>query len=588
MTKVLGDKPHVFSSSLKFLSPYKKKVILIASVGICASVFPLVAPYLSQAYIDKAFLKRDIHVFFNVTVIGAILFFVTTIASFIQDIIKKRTSVKIKLSLTNSFMRKLYSLDLSLLQKKSVGGNIYRISVIEEISVFISERISHIVVDVCKFAVVLVVSLFINLRLTLAFIILSPLFLLKGVYVSKKIRSISETIWRINAQLFKKAQEGFSHMLVIKALQLESIQRRIYIRILIQNIRTGLEGFRWFILGSLGSAFLSKAIYGGISLYGGWLIIQGKVSLGNYTAAMLYIALLGGLIQSLCSSYEYLLQETIILDKFFEIMKQQPQIQDSLTAKPLDSLRKGIFLREITFAYEENKPVIKNLSLSIPAGLWIGIAGPSGSGKTTLINLILRLFDTQGGQIFIDDLELKEISLNSLHKRIAIATQEPLLFDVSIKENILCGISHLSSRQLEEIGEIVQLDNCIHDLPHGYDTLIGEGGCFLSQGHKQKVALARALARNPDLLILDEATSSIDSATEEKILTVIRAQRKGRSTIVISHRLATIRDADMLYFLRQDGIVEWGRHEELLSKSASYRESFQNQMYCNFSPPTEV
>ena len=118
MTKVLGDKPHVFSSSLKFLSPYKKKVILIASVGICASVFPLVAPYLSQAYIDKAFLKRDIHVFFNVTVIGAILFFVTTIASFIQDIIKKRTSVKIKLSLTNSFMRKLYSLDLSLLQKK--------------------------------------------------------------------------------------------------------------------------------------------------------------------------------------------------------------------------------------------------------------------------------------------------------------------------------------------------------------------------------------------------------------------------------------------------------------------------------------
>ena len=154
-----------------------------------------------------------------------------------------------------------------------------------------------------------------------------------------------------------------------------------------------------------------------------------------------------------------------------------------------------------------------------------------------------------------------------------------MLFDVSIKENILCGISHLSSRQLEEIGEIVQLDNCIHDLPHGYDTLIGEGGCFLSQGHKQKVALARALARNPDLLILDEATSSIDSATEEKILTVIRAQRKGRSTIVISHRLATIRDADMLYFLRQDGIVEWGRHEELLSKSASYRESFQNQMY---------
>jgi ABC-type multidrug transport system fused ATPase/permease subunit len=180
--------------------------------------------------------------------------------------------------------------------------------------------------------------------------------------------------------------------------------------------------------------------------------------------------------------------------------------------------------------------------------------------------------------VLIDGVDLQKIKLQSLRRLISIATQEPLLFDLSLKDNISYGLKDISLREIEEVTRLVQLDDFVRQLPKRYDTVIGENACQLSQGYKQRVALARAIIRNPALLILDEATSSVDSLTEEKIFLALREKRRGRSTLVISHRLFSIKDADVIYFLRPQGLVEEGRHEELLTKSPEYKEFFHNQL----------
>jgi ATP-binding cassette subfamily B protein len=367
-------------------------------------------------------------------------------------------------------------------------------------------------------------------------------------------------------------------MLIIKALGLEPFQRRAYLRSLIKNIRWRIKSFRWSVISSVSANFLSKAIYGIITLYGGWLIIKGKLTLGSYTAVMLYIAQLGGLLGSFGYKLEYFVRETVSLEKFFEVMDLEPRIKDSPGAQKLNSIKGEIHFKNVWFGYKEDEPILRGIEFKMPPASWIGIVGPSGCGKTTLINLILRLYEPWDGQILLAGLALKQLKLRSLRERISVATQQPLLFDISIKENIGHGLMGVREQEIFEAARV----SCVHDfimqLGRGYDTLAGEDACCLSQGLKQRIALARAIIRNPDLLILDEATSSIDSLTEEKIFKALRQRRQGLSTIIISHRLFSVKDADRIYFLRQDGKIEEGLHEQLLSDSPQYSDFFQNQL----------
>jgi ATP-binding cassette subfamily B protein len=242
------------------------------------------------------------------------------------------------------------------------------------------------------------------------------------------------------------------------------------------------------------------------------------------------------------------------------------------------SIQGEIRFKQVAFGYQPEKPILKGVDLVIPAASWVAIVGPSGCGKTTLVNLILRLYEPWQGEIFLDDTQLRMIKLKSLRERVGIATQQPLLFDVSIRENITYGLKDIPQADIEEATQISGIADFIRQLPQGYATLIGEDACRLSQGLKQRLAIARAVLRNPGLLILDEATSSVDSATEEKIFQALRNKRQGLSTIVISHRLFSVKDAQRVYFFRADNRIEAGRHSELLAASQAYRDFFHHQM----------
>ena len=565
------------SHFLKLCYLYRKQIFILFLLSLLSSSFILIGPYFSKLFIDKAFINKDLSKFLNLSILGAIIFIFSILIKVAGDIIKNKIAIKLRLDLANKFIKKIFSLDLKFFQTKSIGENIYRLSDTESISNFILEQYPMFLVDIVKLPILLGVSLWLNTRMTIFFLILSPLFIIPNACLQRKLKPLYEEIWKNSAKLSQHIHEAFSRILIVKAFGLESYQRRSYIRTLINNIRWSIKSFRWTIISSLSSSVLSKAIFGGIALYGGWLIIKGRLSIGSYAAIMLYLKQLGSLFMSLGDRFGYFAQQTVSLDKFFEIMDIQPQIKDIVGAKILRSIKGEIRFKGLSFGYQKEKAIFKELDLNIPACSWVAIVGPSGCGKTTLINLILRLYEPWMGGIFLGEFDLKTIKLKSLREKIAIATQQPILFDVSVGENISYGSRGISQDEIETSAKIA----CVHDfitrLPHGYDSLVGEDACRLSQGLKQRITLARAILKNADLLILDEATSSVDSLTEENIFLALREKRQCLSTIIISHRLFSVKGADRIYFLGEGKIVE-GTHAQLLSESKPYRVFFHNQM----------
>ncbi|MDD2751753.1 MAG: ABC transporter ATP-binding protein [Candidatus Omnitrophica bacterium] len=565
------------SNLFKFVFLYKRQILVLFLLSFLSSLFFLIGPYFSKLFIDKAFLAKNLEKFINLSLWGIVVFVFSTLFTLIGDIVKNRISVKLRLNLSHKLIRKFFSLDISFFHAKSIGENLYRLSDTEIVANFLLEQCPQILTDILKVILILGICLWLNPRMTVLLVVLSPLFLIQSFYIQKKLRPIYEEIWKFSAYLYKELNEAFSKILIIKVLGLENFKRRRYLNSLIKNIRWRIKSFRWGLISSITSSFLSKAIFGVITLYGGWLIIKGDLSLGSYTAVMIYLTQLGALLESLGFRLRNFVQESVSLEKLFEVLNTQAKIRDLPQAKNLKNIKGEIVFENVRFGYQENLPVFQGLSLTIPASSWVGIVGPSGCGKTTLFNLILRLYDPWKGEVALDGQDLKLIKIKNLRENIAIATQQPLLFDASIKENICYGLKGISQAEVEEVARITCIDNFVNQLSDGYDSPIGEDAYRLSQGFKQRVALARAILRNPRLLILDEATSSVDSLTEEKIFNNLKKRRAGLTTLIISHRLFSVKDADKIYFLQGGGHIETGTHEELLSASFAYREFFQNQ-----------
>ncbi|MBU4252932.1 MAG: ABC transporter ATP-binding protein, partial [Candidatus Omnitrophica bacterium] len=294
---------------VKFIFFYRKRILILFFLGLFSSSLALITPYLSKLFIDKAFIAKNFAKFLNLSIWGAVVFIFTMSVKAAEDIIKNKIAIKLKLDLAGRFIRKFYSLDLSFFQSRSVGESVYRLSDVENVANFILEQCPGLLVGIFKLVIILGISFWINARMTVLLLILSPLFILHSVYLQKKLQAIYQEIWKYSALVSQKIYEAFSRILIIKAFGWESYQRRIYLRSWVENIRWRIKSFRWTTINSLSSSFLTKAIYGAITLYGGWLIIKGRMTLGSYTAVMLYLTQLGGLLGSLSNNFAYLTRE---------------------------------------------------------------------------------------------------------------------------------------------------------------------------------------------------------------------------------------------------------------------------------------
>ncbi len=420
--------------------------------------------------------------------------------------------------------------------------------------------------------------------LTLVALVPLPLASILVQAMGRRIHERFERIQAMFSDISAQAQENFSAARLVRAFAQEEAQKEAFERSNQEYIRRGLRlvqlmGMLWPTLEfMLGMAMMI------VLLVGGHEVLSHRITVGNFTAFATYTMMLTWPIIALGWVVNLFERGTASVTRIQELLAEEPSIDDrdaqiELAEEP--AIQGGIEFRHLTFTYDEGTPsahaVLRDVSLTIPAGSSLALVGPTGAGKSTLVNLIPRIYDAPPGSVLIDGRPVRQYPLESLRDAIGFVPQETFLFSETIRENILFGAPDASREQMLSAAESAHIRAEFEEFPHGFETMVGERGLTLSGGQKQRSALARALVREPKILILDDALASVDTYTEERILEELRQRMQGRTTILISHRVSTVRNADRIAVLAGGRIAELGTHDELLARGGYYAGLYEKQ-----------
>ncbi|HHY22969.1 MAG TPA: ABC transporter ATP-binding protein, partial [Clostridiaceae bacterium] len=310
---------------------------------------------------------------------------------------------------------------------------------------------------------------------------------------------------------------------------------------------------------------------------GGWLVIKGAITIGVIASFINYSKHFARPINQIANQFNMIQAALAGAERVFEIMDEVPEIIDEPDSIILDDIKGQVIFDDVYFEYKKDVPVLKNINLEALPGQTIALVGPTGAGKTTIVNLLMRFYDVNDGSIMMDGIDIRELKLDYLRSSLGMVLQDTYLFSDTVRENIRYGRLEASDEEVEEAARLANAHSFIHRLPDGYDTKVTEGGSNLSQGQRQLITIARAILADPEILILDEATSSVDTMTEMKIQEAMLSLMKGRTSFVIAHRLSTIREADQILVINSGEIIEKGTHEELMETQGFYYNLYMSQ-----------
>jgi len=421
------------------------------------------------------------------------------------------------------------------------------------------------------------VLFYLNWKLTLITIVTLAIFGIGMAFTFKRVRPLFRKRGEINAQVTGRLGESLGGIRVVKAYTTEKREDIVFakgVHSLFRNVAktitavSGVGAFATVILGVVGMIMM---------LVGGRAILAGTMTLGDFIMYIFFTGLLAAPIMSIASIGTQITEAFAGLDRIREIMKLRTELDDDATREPAGDIRGDITFDDVSFEYEPGVPVLKHISFNTPARTTTALVGSSGSGKSTLISLVMTFNQPKSGRILVDGRDLATVQRHDYRSNLGIVLQDNFLFDGTIAENIRYGRPDATHEEVLDVARIAHVDEFVEPLEKKYDTIIGERGIKLSGGQRQRIAIARAILANPSILILDEATSSLDSESEAKIQDGLRALRRGRTTFVIAHRLSTIRGANQILVLEGGEIVERGTHNDLLAANGRYRELYDRQ-----------
>jgi ATP-binding cassette subfamily B protein len=491
----------------------------------------------------------------------------------------------IEFDLRNDLFARLESLSYSYYQRNRTGDIMARATNdLSAVRNLLGPAIMYTANTIVLMAGALGFMVSISPRLTLYTFLPLPAASILIQYFGRRIHERFERIQAMFSDISARAQENFSGARLIRAYVQEEAEIRAFEKENQEYIRRSLKlvrlmGMLWPTLELMMGCAVVLVLW-----LGGREVLSGRISVGQFVSFSTYMMQLTWPIIALGYVINLFQRGTASLVRLNEIMQEQPEIKDSPGVQDLENdndnarqIAGEIEFRGLNFSYE-GKPVLHDLNLRIPAGSSLAIVGPTGSGKTTLVSLIPRIYDADPGTVLIDGRPIREYSLASLRRNIGFVPQETFLFSDRIRENIALGVNTATDAEIHNAAEAANIATDIESFPEGYDTMVGERGITLSGGQKQRTAIARALIRNPKILILDDALSSVDTHTEDKILNHLRDVMRGRTTIFISHRVSTVRNADRIAVLHGGRIVELGTHDELLALNGYYSDLYNKQL----------
>ena len=517
---------------------------------------------------------------FNICIVVVVAFFMRNIFGYLQSNMMVAVEQGLIRDLRNALYRHIHALPLAYFTNERTGNLISRImNDVPVINTGISATFQTLIREPLLIAVYLTITLVISWKLTLIAFVVFPLALLIIAWIGRRVHRESGLVQERIADLTSVLHETISGVKVVKAFGMEDFENKKFAREGQQYLDTILRVTRIRNLASPSTEFLSAAAGAVIIWYGGMQVLHAEaLKASEFLGFLFAIFQLMPPIKELSGVNNRIQEATAAGKRVFEILDTEPGIKDAARPLPLTAFNESIEFHNVVFHYVEGDPVLEDVSLTIRKGEVVAVVGPSGAGKSTLVDLLPRFYDPIGGAITIDGVDLRDVELKALRDKIGIVTQETILFNDTVRNNIAYGLEDCSLERIVDAARAANAHGFVSAMPDGYDSLIGERGVKISGGERQRLALARAILKNPPILILDEATSALDTESEILVQEAIERLMAGRTSIVIAHRLSTVQHADRIVVIEGGKIVETGKHNELLKKRGGlYKKLFDLQ-----------
>ncbi|KYO67352.1 ABC transporter ATP-binding protein [Thermovenabulum gondwanense] len=588
-----AEKPKDFKNTLKrlirYLKPYIFQFYIIIIMTILSTFFNIFAPKVMGKATTKLFegfilkirgvpgANIDFAYISHILLLLAGLYVLTSFFAYIQQYLMVGVSQKTVQNMRRDVFEKLSKLPLKYFDSRTHGEILSRVTNdIDNISVTLQQNITQFISSVVTILGIIIMMLTINPVLTLVTFATLPLSVFATISIASRSQKLFVKQQRVLGELNGHIEEVFGGHNLIKAFNRERDSIDYFNRI---NENLYDAGWRaQFMSGVVMPImhFISNLGYIAVCILGGIFVTKRSITIGDVQAFLQYSRQFNQPITQLANIVNIIQSTIASAERVFEILDEEEEVADD-AKQVLEKVKGDVKFEEVNFRYREDSPLIEDLDIDVKAGQTVAIVGPTGAGKTTLVNLLMRFYEIQGGRITVDGVDIRDISRENLRKIFGMVLQDTWLFNGTIKENIAYGKEGATDQEIIVAAKAAHAHHFIKTLPQGYDTVINEEASNLSQGQKQLITIARAVIANPDILILDEATSNVDTLTEIYIQKAMKSLMKGRTSFVIAHRLSTIRDADIILVVNKGKIVEKGTHRELLEKGGFYADLYKSQ-----------